>query len=98
MIRNTAYYSQQIAARYPDLPAKEIQKLCVLVMKRIYGHALRDNDIRIVSEPHKLVLKIYKPEYSSTEHNERVQLQANYRWTRRRILARIVNQKKKKTP
>jgi hypothetical protein len=85
MVRTTNYYADQIAARYPDLPAAEIRKLCQLLMRRIYGCALRNQDVRLTSNAHKLSLKIYKPYYSIREHNSAVSDLARRRWCRRRF-------------
>lgn len=86
MIRNTAYYSAKVAEKYPDLPAAEIHKLCLTLMRRVYANAIRNRDIRIISTPHNLSLKIYKPYYSSAEANAAAQQQFNQRWLRRRFL------------
>lgn len=86
MERNTAYYVKQIAARYPDLPPAEISRICLTLMRRIYGSAVKNHDIRINSMVHELSLKIYTPYYSSREANEAAQAQFNRRWLRRRFL------------
>lgn len=82
MVRDTNYFADQIAAKYPELPPKEIRKLCRLLMQRIYGNATRDRDVRLCSGTRNVSLKIYKPDRNATEHNKRVAGLAKQRYRR----------------
>lgn len=86
MVRDTNYFADQVAARYPDLPRAEVRRLCQQLMRRLYGLATHDRDVRLTSGSRKLSLKIYKPERSHTDHNARVAPEASRRF--RRQLAR----------
>lgn len=82
MVRDTNYFADQIAARYPDLPRAQVRKLCQQLMRRIYGLATHDRDVRLTSGSRKLSLKIYKPERSHADHNARVAPEAKQRFRR----------------
>jgi hypothetical protein len=82
MVRDTNYFADQIAARYPELPRAQVRKLCQQLMRRIYGLATNDRDVRLTSGSRKLSLKIYKPDRSHTDHNARVAPEAKKRFRR----------------
>jgi hypothetical protein len=87
MIVTTADFVALLAKKYPSLPPKEINKICLLLMRRLYGYSVHDQDVRVASGHHGLSLKIYKPDQSPQAHNARVDRQArDTRW--RRLQAR----------
>jgi hypothetical protein len=81
-IVNTAYYVDILHERYPDLPKKQLQKLCVMFMRRLYtAIAHHGDDVLFKSsgrgkEGESLMLKIYRRDFNYLRHNERVHKRA----------------------
>lgn len=90
MERNTNYYADIVARRYPGIPLAEVRAICQRLMRRIYTHAYYNRDVRIYSAARNLSLKIYTHVRSVEDHNQqheaaaRVQRLLRFRQRRKR--------------
>jgi len=67
---NTRYYSEQIAAKYPLLPAEQVQQVCLLFMRQLYtGVARHGFDIAIKCPERHLKTKVYKRQHNVAKAN-----------------------------
>lgn len=70
-VRNTNYYADQVAARYPLLPRLVVRALCRWMMCRLFALVSQGEEILLTSPAHKLRLKIYHRNLDVSQANQR---------------------------
>lgn len=68
-LRDTNYYADQVALRYPLLDPKAVRRVCRYAMRLVGTWARGGEDVLLHSARYGIRLKIYVPNPSPRQHN-----------------------------
>lgn len=70
-VTDTAYYTQLLAEKYPDIPIRSLQQLCQLFIRKLYAEAYHGRDVLIQSSTQHFKMKVYRRQYHVEKANAR---------------------------
>lgn len=68
-LRDTNYFADQVAARYPLLPKTAVRRVCRYLMRRVATDVMDKEDVLLQSAFYAIKLKIFLHDFDIVRHN-----------------------------
>jgi len=78
-LRDTNYYADKVAGRYPQLDPKMVRRVCRHFIRRVSNLAMDREDVLLQSARYAVKLKIFLQDYDVVRHNEQNAARARVR-------------------
>jgi len=69
-LRDTNYYADQIAARYPLLDPRMVRRICRYLMRKVSTLAVDGEDVLLQSARYAVTLKVFSLDTDVVRHNK----------------------------
>lgn len=69
-LRDTNYYADKVAARYPNLDPKVVRRICRYLMRKIGSLTMDREEVLLYSARYAVKLKIFLADYDIERHNQ----------------------------